>query len=57
MAWPCFPDEHYMLPPERRLGRVLELVDDGKYGESWDAASKLFQGGVTRAEWAEKVAA
>jgi len=34
----------------------LSLVDDGKYGESWDAASKLFQGGVTRAEWAEKVA-
>ena len=28
---PCFPDEHYMLPPERRLGRVMELVDDGKY--------------------------
>jgi hypothetical protein len=27
----CFPDEHYMLPPERRLGRVLELIDDGKY--------------------------
>jgi hypothetical protein len=30
-AGPCFPDEHYMLPPERRLGRVMELVDDGKY--------------------------
>jgi len=28
---PCFPDEHYMLPPERRLGRVMELIDDGKY--------------------------
>ncbi len=28
---PCFPDEHYMLPPERRLGRVLELIDDGRY--------------------------
>ena len=28
---PCFPDEHYMLPPERRLGRIMELVDDGKY--------------------------
>src|SRR5580700_7079153 len=30
-AGPCFPGEHYMLPPERRLGRVMELVDDGKY--------------------------
>lgn len=28
---PCFPDEHYMLPPERRLGRVMELIDEGKY--------------------------
>jgi type II secretory pathway predicted ATPase ExeA len=23
---PCHRDEHYMLPPERRLGRVMELV-------------------------------
>jgi hypothetical protein len=30
-AGPCFPDEHYMLPPERRLGRIMELIDDGKY--------------------------
>ena len=28
---PCFPDEHYMLPPERRLGRVMELIEDGRY--------------------------
>ncbi len=28
---PCFPDEHYMLPPERRLGRVMELIGRGKY--------------------------
>ncbi len=30
-AGPCFPDEHYMLPPERRLGHILELIDYGKY--------------------------
>jgi hypothetical protein len=30
-AGPCYPDEHYMLPPERRLGRVMELVERGKY--------------------------
>ncbi len=24
---PCNGDEHYMLPPERRLGRVMELVE------------------------------
>src|SRR5215212_8784977 len=28
---PCIPGEHYMVPPERRLGRVMELIDDGKY--------------------------
>jgi hypothetical protein len=28
---PCYPDEHYMLPPERRLVRAMELVDDGRY--------------------------
>src|SRR4051794_37773412 len=28
---PCIPGEHYMLPPERRLGRVLRLIDEGKY--------------------------
>jgi hypothetical protein len=28
---PCIPGEHYMLPPERRLGRVLELVEDSRY--------------------------
>ncbi len=28
---PCFPDEHYMLPPERRLGAIRELIDEGRY--------------------------
>jgi hypothetical protein len=28
---PCFPDEHYMLPPERRLGKVLDLIARNKY--------------------------
>src|SRR5689334_3357177 len=28
---PCIAGEHYMLPPGDRLGRVLELVDAGKY--------------------------
>src|SRR5262245_31641778 len=31
IAGPCIPGEHYMLPPERRLGRVMELIEDGKY--------------------------
>src|ERR1041384_3113114 len=28
---PCIPGEHYMLPPERRLKRVLELIEARKY--------------------------
>jgi type II secretory pathway predicted ATPase ExeA len=28
---PCFPGDHYMLPPERRLGRVMELIEEGRY--------------------------
>lgn len=30
-AGPCFADEHYMLPPERRLGEVMELIDERKF--------------------------
>ncbi len=28
---PCFADEHYMLPPERRLGDVMERIEDRKF--------------------------
>jgi len=28
---PCIPGEHYMLPPERRLAAVLDLVEDHRY--------------------------
>jgi hypothetical protein len=28
---PCDAREHYMLPPERRLGRIVELIEKGKY--------------------------
>lgn len=30
-AGPCLPGEHYMVPPERRLGPTLELIGEGKY--------------------------
>jgi hypothetical protein len=29
----------------------LALVDDGKYGESWDAAASVFRSAVTKAGW------
>jgi hypothetical protein len=31
----------------------LALVDQGKYGQSWDEAAKLFKGAVTCEKWAE----
>jgi hypothetical protein len=31
----------------------LSLVDQGRYGESWDAAAKVFQGALTRDKWKE----
>jgi hypothetical protein len=31
IAGPCFPDEHYMIPPERRLGEVMELIEGHKF--------------------------
>lgn len=27
---PCVRREHYMLPPERRLGRIMELIEKGR---------------------------
>ncbi|MCX4245265.1 ATP-binding protein [Paraliomyxa miuraensis] len=31
IAGPCIRGEHYMLPPERRLDRVTELIDEHRY--------------------------
>ncbi len=28
---PCIPYDHYMIPPERRLGEIMKLIDQGKY--------------------------
>ena len=30
-AEPCIPGEHYMLSPAKRLGRIIELIDEKKY--------------------------
>lgn len=47
-AGPCFPDEHYMLPPERRLGRIMQLIDDGKYFTVYAGRQT---GKTTSAQW------
>lgn len=31
IAGPCYPREHYMLPPERRLGDVMKLIEGGRW--------------------------
>ncbi len=33
----------------------LVLVDDGKYGQSWDEAASLFKAAVTKAAWEKAV--
>ena len=35
----------------------LALIDQEKYGESWDAAATLFRGATTRAGWEQAVGA
>ncbi|MEM9463229.1 MAG: AAA family ATPase [Myxococcota bacterium] len=31
IAGPCVPEEHYMLPPQRRLPEVLTLIEEHRY--------------------------
>ncbi|MCF8465598.1 MAG: DUF4019 domain-containing protein [Flavobacteriales bacterium] len=33
----------------------LKLVDSGKYAQSWDAAAKLFQDNVSKANWKKSI--
>ena len=35
----------------------LELVDNGKYGESWDEAAVYFRGAITRGQWDQSLKA
>ena len=33
----------------------LKLIDEGKYGESWEGAAPIFRGAITQDAWAEQV--
>ena len=44
----CIPGEHYMLPPERRLGRVMQLIDERKF---FTLQSGRQTGKTTSAQW------
>ncbi|MCE5318253.1 MAG: DUF4019 domain-containing protein [Parachlamydia sp.] len=56
---PPSPQAQGLTPEEQKILadnaadalRWLQLVDQGKYGESWDAASKTFQLTIGRNEW------
>ncbi|HRI66561.1 MAG TPA: ATP-binding protein [Polyangium sp.] len=50
-AGPCNPRDHYMLPPERRLGRVMRLIEDHKY---FTLTAGWQTGKTTSAKWLEK---
>jgi hypothetical protein len=45
---PCSPDRHYMLPPERRLADVLDLIDNGAY---FTLQAGRQTGKTTSAQW------
>lgn len=47
-AGPCNPVDHYMVPPERRLGRVLQLIEDHKY---FTLTAGRQTGKTTSAQW------
>jgi AAA domain len=45
---PCVAGQHYMLPPERRLTRVLELVEQGRFFALYGSRQT---GKTTSARW------
>ncbi|MBK9259919.1 MAG: AAA family ATPase [Polyangiaceae bacterium] len=47
-AGPCIPGEHYMVPPGRRLGEVLELIDERKF---FTLTAGRQTGKTTSAQW------
>jgi hypothetical protein len=51
IAGPCIQGEHYMLPPERRLDRVVRLIDDHKY---FTLTAGRQTGKTTSVKWIER---
>ncbi len=45
---PCHPREHYMLPPERRLSRAMELIERARY---FTLAAGRQTGKTTSLQW------
>jgi opacity protein-like surface antigen len=48
---PQKPEKPDYFPAVSAMTTWLHIIDAGNYGESWDQASKLFQGALTRDHW------
>ena len=45
------PEKPDSFPAITAMTTWLHVIDAGRYGESWDQASRLFQGALTRERW------
>lgn len=54
---PAYSQDNPELQAQKAGEAWLALVDAGKYGESWDAASQSFKSAVTRTAWIKQVSA
>jgi hypothetical protein len=60
VAGVCLAVESQQKPEElaqQSAESWLALIDAGKYAESWQEASQLFKGAVTKEEWKSKLRA
>jgi hypothetical protein len=57
--WPSMATTQTTPKPEQLAQKSAEawlaLIDSGKYAESWDEASQVFKGALTRDQWASTV--
>jgi hypothetical protein len=48
-------DTEKVAQTEPVAGAFLQLLDQGKYAESWQSAARLMQGKISQEEWVEKL--
>ncbi len=51
IAGPCFPEDHYIIPLERRVGEALELLEQGRW---FSLVSGRQTGKTTLIQWLAK---
>jgi hypothetical protein len=57
LGWPAAALDRDEMAAIRNAEAWLTLVDQRRYGESWDTAAVFFKDGVDRATWAEALGA